>query len=550
MKRLFSMLIVTCMLVLMTTSVYAVEYGEELQKAPTKTYEQKFSDVTESHWAYSYISEMAERGVLSGYPDGRFYPDSQVTRAEFAKIMTIAAGLSVTNPTAQIFSDVQITDWYAPYVHTAKDYLSAYTRNDAIYYLPTTPALREDIAVALVKLKGYSTTGADLSMLERMFSDYQSISESAKVYVATAIENGLVSGYSDGTFKGQNGVTRAEAAALLWRAYQYGNDDKIHRDNQMDEPAESKKPYVMRKLSDAKLDNSNEATLDDHNMLYYIDSSDNCVYSIDTKCKSKIKYLETKHFRYSDKKIEDEREIECEYTSFVPVQVFYDNFNDKLLLTGYYTKLTESYISPKDNMCLSFVYDITDDRPKMLCKIDYDINRYNDGYWIQAPLNDEMYAVTSCNGMSAILNIINGSLSKIDMEFACYTLTSRGYSQNLLRISGLNYNNRLFSCGDGGSIYEYDFNKDTYKSIAHVDYFRAMGQKGVSYYFWDSEQIYKLSVDDGKVSILDINTKNENVFFEDMSNLNNIDFKFFVINDSTFVFYDTNMKAFRILEIS
>ena len=43
------------MLVLMTTSVYAVEYGEELQKSPTKTYEQKFSDVSESHWEFSYI---------------------------------------------------------------------------------------------------------------------------------------------------------------------------------------------------------------------------------------------------------------------------------------------------------------------------------------------------------------------------------------------------------------------------------------------------------------------------------------------------------------
>ena len=194
MKKLLSTLISICIFASLSTSAYAIEYGKELENVLTRAYEQKFSDVPTNHWAFTYISEMAERGVLSGYPDGKFYPDSQVTRAEFAKIMTTAVGLSVTQPTAQFFADVQITEWYAPYVHTAKEYLSAYSQGGASYYLPNIPALREDIAVALVKLKGYSTAGADLSMLERMFSDYQSISDNAKIYVSTAIENGLISG--------------------------------------------------------------------------------------------------------------------------------------------------------------------------------------------------------------------------------------------------------------------------------------------------------------------------------------------------------------------
>ena len=71
----------------------ALDYGEELANAPDKVYRQIFTDVPKDHWAFSYISEMSERGVLSGYPDGKFYPESQVTRAEFAKIMTTAAGL-------------------------------------------------------------------------------------------------------------------------------------------------------------------------------------------------------------------------------------------------------------------------------------------------------------------------------------------------------------------------------------------------------------------------------------------------------------------------
>lgn len=207
-------------------NIFAVEYGKEYRNQPTNSYAQTFKDVNPTYWAFEYVSEMAQRGVLNGYPNGYFYPENSVTRAEFAKIMTSAASLSIAKPQYQIFQDVDINEWYAPYVHTACNYLSGYNYPDGTYYLPEANALREDIAVALVKLKGYDTTGADISMLKAMFTDYSSISPSAMVYVATAIENGLISGYDDNTFRGQNTITRAEAATLLWRAYQYGNANK------------------------------------------------------------------------------------------------------------------------------------------------------------------------------------------------------------------------------------------------------------------------------------------------------------------------------------
>jgi hypothetical protein len=56
--------------------------------------------------------------------------------------------------------------------------------------------------------------------------DYAGISESAKSYVALAVENSLVSGFQDETFRPQATITRAEATVMLWRAYQYGNDNK------------------------------------------------------------------------------------------------------------------------------------------------------------------------------------------------------------------------------------------------------------------------------------------------------------------------------------
>ena len=47
----------------------------------------RFRDVPPSHWAYSYITQAAAHGVLSGYADGTFAPDAPATRAQLAKIV-------------------------------------------------------------------------------------------------------------------------------------------------------------------------------------------------------------------------------------------------------------------------------------------------------------------------------------------------------------------------------------------------------------------------------------------------------------------------------
>lgn len=230
---------------ILPVSAAVVNYGEELENAPDKNnYTQAFSDVPRSYWAFGYIGEMVDRDVLSGYPDGKFYPDKNVTRGEFAKIMSTAAGFSVNEyDLVSTYVDV-INHWSAPYVNASAYYLGGYTMNGEKYYKPDSPALREDIAVALVRLKGYSTSGYDLSIIQTMFSDWQSISSSAQPYVATAVEKGLISGYENGTFKGQQGITRAEAATLLWRAYQYGNDNKVFEPEILPEIITTPEPTV------------------------------------------------------------------------------------------------------------------------------------------------------------------------------------------------------------------------------------------------------------------------------------------------------------------
>ncbi|CAM4092126.1 S-layer homology domain-containing protein [Saccharibacillus endophyticus] len=228
-----SVVAATCMTTT-TASAALPTYGEEWQAADTTPQTVTFADLPSIHWANTYIAEMVNRKVISGYPDGKFRPNNTITRAEFAKIMITASGVTPKKVNYSSFSDIPATNWASPFIEAVKDYMTGYRTADSSYiFNPSAPATREDVAVALVKLKGYDTNRLpDQSTIKAMFRDYDGISESAKNYVALAVENGLVSGFQDETFRPQATITRAEATVMLWRAYQYGNDNKQIGDGQ------------------------------------------------------------------------------------------------------------------------------------------------------------------------------------------------------------------------------------------------------------------------------------------------------------------------------
>lgn len=316
---------------------------------PVSAYECNFYDVGRDHWAYDHICEMTSRGVLSGYPDNSFRPDKKVTRAEFAKIMTSAAGAALQYPNYPTFDDVDSYDWYFPYVETAKYYLSGYETYYGYYYMPDDLALREDIAVAMVKLKGYSTDGYDLSLLQTMFSDYQSISNNAQKYVAIAVEKGLISGYDDGTFRGQDSITRAEAATLLYQAYKFGNDNKDFEPIEEDEVKKTQNPdseketeitEEPKKITDASEPDEEEetiksaykvdtlatanvsdtyltATQDNNDNLYYYDSDTDAVYKLNMKNGKASKILDVSELTYEIYE-DEEQEVTKTVTEKVP----------------------------------------------------------------------------------------------------------------------------------------------------------------------------------------------------------------------------------------
>lgn len=216
-----------------------------------------FSDVPRSHWAYEAISQMADQGIISGYNDGTFRPDNRISRAEFAKIMIAAAGIDLgfARNVTQTFEDVDRDHWAFLYVERAKNYLTGYKSGKRYYYKPNEYAVREDIAVALVRLMGYDQSKtAKTSLLDR-FRDKNDISKELRPYIAIAVDTDLIKGFNDQTFRPQDAITRAEAATLLYRAKGKLDETKIVF------PAEPEKPKAEQPKTISITDNFSDEKL-------------------------------------------------------------------------------------------------------------------------------------------------------------------------------------------------------------------------------------------------------------------------------------------------
>ena len=173
-----------------------------------------FDDVKTGQWYYKYVDYMSEKGVIAGHGGTNlFKPNSNVKRNEFIKMINCVFGL--TEEADVSFVDVP-DSWYAPYYRAA--YKQGYLQKalgDTVYQLPTKDLLREE-AVALIM--AYLNPDIDVSGQTLEFSDAAGINPKYKEFIAQSVYQGIVLGYTDGTFKPQNTLTRAEAATILCKA--------------------------------------------------------------------------------------------------------------------------------------------------------------------------------------------------------------------------------------------------------------------------------------------------------------------------------------------
>lgn len=174
-----------------------------------------FWDVPQSHWAYGNITELAQKGIVSGHEDGSFQPDKAVTRGEWAKLL-FAAGNIPVNSYAAHNTYMCGGHWASVYLMSVIDIFPPYPTEEEPLYFPDNPATREDVAASLVRFMGYETEQSDSAYLSN-FSDYTDVSWSNRKYVNSAVEHGVLKGYDDNTLRPLAPVSRAEAVSLICR---------------------------------------------------------------------------------------------------------------------------------------------------------------------------------------------------------------------------------------------------------------------------------------------------------------------------------------------
>lgn len=176
-----------------------------------------FKDVPNGHWAKAVIDEMSNQGIMNGLPGDVFAPSKTMSREEFSVILCRAFGLDPIYPATPTFSDVSPSRWSYGYIEAAKPLLTGYFPNlGKATFSPTSPAYREDVAVAISKAMAFQSPNVDANQyLENKFYDADDISPGLRQDVLKVVYYKLMSGTSPYQFEPQGIIDRASAAALF-----------------------------------------------------------------------------------------------------------------------------------------------------------------------------------------------------------------------------------------------------------------------------------------------------------------------------------------------
>jgi hypothetical protein len=171
-----------------------------------------YKDVV-GYWGEAYVSNLAARGIIGGFPDGTFHPNDNITRAQFAAIAVKA--LSVPpNTGSSSFNDVQAKYWGAAAIGAVSN-AGLVTGFPNGTFAPEDKLTRAQALVILAKAlgNGYSSP----SELNN-YSDAASIPSWALPSVTRAASAHIIANFPDAATIAPNALaTRGEVAALMYQ---------------------------------------------------------------------------------------------------------------------------------------------------------------------------------------------------------------------------------------------------------------------------------------------------------------------------------------------
>ncbi len=189
-----------------------------------------FTDVT-GHWAETIIEDLAKYGYVNGVGNNQYSPNSSLTRAQFIKMVADLYEMETPEYDGR-FKDVAGDEWFAAPLVIADDLgLIDVAMKLGGNIKPNAPITREEAASIAAKVAKERGAKEDFKN-STTFADSASITEWAKAGVKNAALYGLIKGYEDGTYKPARGLTRAEAAQILFRIVEIKSKMHIYVDAQ------------------------------------------------------------------------------------------------------------------------------------------------------------------------------------------------------------------------------------------------------------------------------------------------------------------------------
>ncbi|MEO4055184.1 S-layer homology domain-containing protein [Solibacillus sp. CAU 1738] len=180
--------------------------------APTTTdaatYTKLFKDVTKKNPNFDVIHMMAEKGVISGYPDGTFKPNQTLSRKHAAALITRTVKTLPKTSTFKAPKDLSINNaYYSDIKNLMEAGLLELDKKGNIN--PEAPLTRGEMAKIIAI--AYQLDTKETHPLSDVSTKYDP-------YVTALYQANVTSGYEDRTFRENTYLTRAHYTAFIYRA--------------------------------------------------------------------------------------------------------------------------------------------------------------------------------------------------------------------------------------------------------------------------------------------------------------------------------------------
>jgi len=256
-----------------------------------------FSDVKPGEWYYDDVMKLAGFGFINGKGDGRFYPNDEIKRGEFIKLLAVISEYLPVTPLKG--------------VHWAENYWNALNETGVLevveansdrsqYSYPLIPLSAAELeksisryemaylinrSIYMVYYENQMQLKSSSDSYANHISDYNTMTAEYRSSVEQVYSKGILQGYGGGGFQGDRKLTRAEAVTalvrMIWKDRRVPQDFAVEVDNSAQQPPTFESfAFRYRNMSNA---DRRQALFGNPNKTYFTSARDATGYMVDVQ---------------------------------------------------------------------------------------------------------------------------------------------------------------------------------------------------------------------------------------------------------------------------